>query len=116
MKVDLMAKLVSNEEYLAALVEKENEKEGNQEESNASESSDEEDEAAPGSERQAISFLRKTWKGLNLPEKKENIVGRCYGCIYGEGKKQSLYVAKALNRFLFDDDGPTDALQLECFA
>ena len=31
MKVDLMAKLVSNEEYLAALVEKENEKEGNQE-------------------------------------------------------------------------------------
>ena len=88
--------------------------EGNQEQSNASESSDEEDEDAPGSERQAISFLRKTWKGLNLPEKEENIVGRWYGCIYGEGKKQSLYVGKALNRFLFDDDGPTVALQLEC--
>ena len=37
-----------------------------------------------------------------------------YGVIYEQGKKKILFIAKLLNRFLHDKDGPVQSLRLKC--
>ena len=138
MKVDLMAKLVSHTTYIKALELRENESkklggkkaakkvEADEEESDeelqgipieesSAESSEEyDDQAIPGSVRQTIHSLNQVWKLLNPPETEDSIVGKWFACIYGSGRKQKLYVAKVRRRFLFDKDGPTESVELEC--
>ena len=55
-----------------------------------------------------------TWKALNLPNKKEDVVQKWYACIYETKKKNHLYIGKAVKRFLDDKEGPVNDLEIEC--
>ena len=136
-KVDLMAKLVTHDEYLQALKEKEEQKSKKiklvknayedeaEEQENPILSSDDDDkedddepmatddETLPSTKRQAIAYLRKLWKKLNPPTTEESIIEKWYACVY-KHKKETLFIAKAKLRFLYDKDGPTTGLQLDC--
>ena len=61
----------------------------------------------------ATAYLRKLWKKLNPPITEESIVEKWYACVYKQ-KKEMLFIVKVKMRFLYDKDGPTTGLQLDC--
>ena len=139
-----MAKLVSNKEYLDALKQKEAEKKSKKTKKTKPNKSvpmemdktdivtdeiDSEDSITDidsGEETQeftlkvlesannATKYMNSVWRSLNPPIKEEEIVGKWYACVYGEKKKQTLYIAKINMRYLFDVDGPTTDLFMSC--
>ena len=61
----------------------------------------------------ATVYLRKLWKKLNPPTTEESIVEKWYACVYKQ-KKETLFIVKVKMHFLYDKDGPTTGLQLDC--
>ena len=59
-------------------------------------------------------LLKSTWASVGLDHKEENLIGKWYGVVYRGKKKVTLYIAKVLNRFLMDVDGPVKSLLMEC--
>jgi len=77
--------------------------------------SDDDDNASPltsGDPKEiAISCLRRTWKIISPPVKEEDIIGKWFGVVYRTEKfAPALYVAKALKRFLADENGIVECL------
>ena len=70
----------------------------------------EEDELAETDEEYLISF----WKSLSPPVAEDDIIHKWYGAVYEHKKKFHLYVGKATRRFLYDEDGPVTAIELDC--
>ena len=62
----------------------------------------------------AISVVKEAWKSVSPPISEGNIIGKWYGVVYRGGKMPMLYVAKVLRRFLTDENGPVDKLEMEC--
>jgi len=59
----------------------------------------------------AISCARRTWKMISPPVKEEDIIGKWFGVVYRTEKfAPALYVAKALKRFLADENGIVECL------
>lgn len=58
------------------------------------------------------------WKGLGPPTDEKEIIGKWYAAIYEyeekEKKKNHLYIGRALNRFLYDENGVPTGLRLDC--
>ena len=61
-----------------------------------------------------IEKLRNCWKGLAPPTKEANVIGRWYAAIYTTKKTKGLYIGRLLKRFLKDEDGAVDSIQLHC--
>jgi len=52
---------------------------------------------------------------ISPPVKEEDIIGKWFGVVYRTEKfAPALYVAKALKRFLADENGIVECLQMEC--
>eukprot|EP00111_Clytia_hemisphaerica_P011311 TCONS_00033114-protein len=58
-----------------------------------------------------IQKLKNCWKGLAPPTKE---TGRWYAAIYTTKKTKRLYIGRLLKRFLKDEDGAVDSIQLHC--
>ena len=76
---------------------------------------DEKEVQVTSPQRKTIKVLKNTWESFGLNHDEESIKGKWYGVIYkgSKGKKPMLYVAKLLNRFLVDKDGPVKSLLME---
>ena len=59
-------------------------------------------------------ILKSTWASVSLDHKEEDLIGKWYGVVYRGKRKVTLYIAKILNRFLMDVDGPVKSLLMEC--
>ena len=53
--------------------------------------------------------LHKVCKCLSPPNHEVTLLGNWYGVIYEQGKEKILFIAKLLNRFLHDKDGPAQS-------
>ena len=62
----------------------------------------------------ATANLQTTWKNLNPPVKEEQILGKWYAVIYETKCSNMLFVVKPLRRFLGDENGPTESLEMKC--
>ena len=63
----------------------------------------------------AVGAMQKTEAWLNLPTKEGDLVNRWFALVYaGKRKKKTLFIAKLLNRFLEDADGPADEFLMRC--
>ena len=51
---------------------------------------------------------------MSPPKPENEIRGSWYGVIYEKGRKKILFVAKVINRFLHDENGPVDKLRMRC--
>ena len=60
------------------------------------------------------NVLLETWYTLRPPVKEETIKGKWYGVLYSTKKSQALYIAKILRRFLADENGPVDCIEMRC--
>ena len=58
--------------------------------------------------------LKITWKTLNPPVKEDQILGKWYAIIYSSKRSSMLFVGKVLRRFLDDENGPTESLEIKC--
>ena len=58
--------------------------------------------------------LKKTWESLSPPNKEEDLEGKWYGVIYESKRRSMLFVGKILRRFLHDEEGPVDSLEIRC--
>ncbi|XP_057299067.1 PH domain-containing protein DDB_G0287875-like [Hydractinia symbiolongicarpus] len=86
--------------------EEEEEEEGEREES--------EEDVVQDESTDTLLSMEKTWKFLNSPTKECDVVGKWYACIYDTKRGPSLYIGKALTRFLYDENGVAAGLQIEC--
>ena len=59
-------------------------------------------------------MLKKTWESLSPPNKEEDLVGKWYGVIYESKRCSMLFVGKILRRFLHDEEGPVDSVEIRC--
>ena len=64
-------------------------------------------------EEDTDKILKSTWISLSPPVSEDDIIGKWYGCIYGD-KKPQLYVAKVEKRFLVDEGGPVETILMRC--
>ena len=86
------------------------------EESN-SDSCDMEDEPESGSNRRRsrpIKVLIATWKSLGPPVAKESVLGKWYAVVYSTKRTGQLFVSKIMKRFLVDENGAVDCLNVLC--
>ena len=60
------------------------------------------------------NVLLETWNTLRPPVKEETIKGKWYGVLYSTKKSQAPYIAKTLRRFLADENGPVDCIEMRC--
>ena len=58
--------------------------------------------------------LFEFWKSVSLPVPENDIKGKWFCAIYENGCRKSLYIGRAMKRFLEDGDGPVTALELDC--
>ena len=61
-----------------------------------------------------VKVMKDTWKQINPPEKEFDIVGKWYAVIFTRKGKFTLYVGKAMKRFLCDVNGPATSLEIDC--
>ena len=54
------------------------------------------------------------WKSISPPNPESDVIQKWHGVIYQEGKKSKLYVGKALNRFLEDENGKVSEILIDC--
>lgn len=59
--------------------------------------------------------LVQIWKDLSPPNTQSEAVQRWYGAIYVNKGKPALCIGKALKRFLTDENGCVESLQLDCW-
>ena len=58
--------------------------------------------------------LFEFWKSVSLPVPENDVKGKWFCAIYENGCRKSLYIGRAMKRFLEDGDGPVTALELDC--
>ena len=59
-------------------------------------------------------FLLNLWKSLSPPTEESDIKSKWYTFIFKQYKKKYLYVGKAIQRFLVDENGKIEYLQIDC--
>ena len=82
----------------------------------SSSSSSEADQSAEELEDQSNlrSQLFDFWESVSPPVDESTIKGKWFAAIYKDGVKSSLYIGRALQRFLKDKDGDVSHLELDC--
>ena len=58
--------------------------------------------------------LRATWKTLSPPVTEESVMGKWYAVVYNTKRACRLFVGKVIKRFLVDENGPVDSLEVRC--
>ena len=58
--------------------------------------------------------LQETWKSLSPPNKEEDLIGKWYGVIFETKRSSMLFIGKIVRRFLLDEEGPVDSLEIRC--
>ena len=58
--------------------------------------------------------LRATWESLSPPVTEESVLGKWYAVIYETKRASRLFVGKIMKRFLVDENGPVESLQIRC--
>ena len=59
-----------------------------------------------------IRVLIATWKSLNPPVAKESVLGKWYAVVYSMKGTGQLFVSKIMKRFLVDENGVVDCLNV----
>ena len=59
-------------------------------------------------------FLLNLWKSLSPPTEESDIKSKWYAFIFEQYKKKYLYVEKAIQHFLVDENGKIEYLQIDC--
>ena len=71
----------------------------------------------PGTERQAYMYLRKVWNEMNLQVAEDAIKSKFFAAVYypdqSKKRKLKLFVGNLLKRFLKDENGPTESMELD---
>ena len=62
--------------------------------------------------KEALDKLKKTWEYLSLPNKECDLVGKWFAIIYDNGRRNQLFIAKVIKRFLKDEGGLVDNILL----
>ena len=60
------------------------------------------------------NILRSTWVTLSPPVSEEDVFGKWYAAIYATKRARRLYVGKILKRFLLEENGDVDCLEVRC--
>ena len=55
-----------------------------------------------------------TWLGLSTPVEKSSIMGKWYARIYEMKKYSKLFVGRQLTRFLDEENGKDEAIEMRC--
>ena len=79
---------------------------------NITESEEEENEDREAA--RAIQSLQATWNFLKPPTAEDEIEGKWFGVMYGTKRSLLLLVGKVLKRFLEDENGPVESLEIRC--
>ena len=58
-------------------------------------------------------YLNHIWKGLSPPVLEEDIMGSWYGAIFQNKQRNQLYIGKLTRRFLSDENGTVESVELE---
>ena len=61
-----------------------------------------------------IKVLIATWKSLSPPVAKESVLGKWYAVVYSTKRTGQLFVSKIIKRFLVDENGAVDCLNVLC--
>ena len=65
-------------------------------------------------------YLRKVWNEINLPVAEGAIKSKFFTAVYypdqSKKRKPKLFVGRVLKRFLRDENGPTESLELDCLS
>ena len=64
-------------------------------------------------DNEPVVAMQNCWKGLS-PLTAEDVVNKWYGCIYLSKKGPNLFIGKATQRFLNDEDGLIMGLKIDC--
>ena len=65
-------------------------------------------------EEAAIEAMKRTWEYLSPPSKKDVIIGKWFAVSYTGKRREILYIAKLVQRFLEDKDGRVQSLTMRC--
>ena len=72
-----------------------------------------EDQSEQASE-ESRKILQNTWDSLNPPNNEEDLVGKWYGVAFKTKRCHMLFIGKILKRFLKDEEGPVETLEIRC--
>ena len=61
-----------------------------------------------------IRVLIASWKSLSPPVAKESVLGKWYAVVYSTKGTGQLFVSKIMKRFLVDENGVADCLNVLC--
>lgn len=123
-KVDYKTKVITSQQYLEAIdsrkkldfqnleTPKENAKDSEEENEEIVEEI-EEDEDKEDDDEEVEQRLVKLWKWLGSPTKEEEVVGKWFAFVYQGKKSVHLYIGKATERFLCDQDGPIHSVTID---
>ena len=75
---------------------------------------DSSDEEVVNNELDNRGQLMQFWKSVSPPVNESSIKGKWFAAIYNDSNKKSLYIGRAIRRFLIDDDGEVTHLELDC--
>uniref|UniRef100_A0A7M5XKL4 Uncharacterized protein n=1 Tax=Clytia hemisphaerica TaxID=252671 RepID=A0A7M5XKL4_9CNID len=75
---------------------------------------DEEDKENNDPEEQAIVDMQKVWNTIKPPVKEADIIGKWYAVCFQTKRKTSLFVGKICKRFLTEEDGDVDKVEIRC--
>ena len=59
-------------------------------------------------------MLIATWKSLSPPVAKESVLEKWYAVVYSMKRTGQLFVSKIMKRFLVDENGAVDYLNILC--
>ena len=59
-------------------------------------------------------ILQRTWDSLSPPNKEEGLIGKWYGVAFETKRSSMLLIGKILRRFLKDEEGPVESLEIRC--
>ena len=58
--------------------------------------------------------MEYTWEFLNPPTNESEVIGKWFACIYNTKRGPNLFVGKALNHFLYNENDHAAGLELSC--
>jgi hypothetical protein len=65
-------------------------------------------------QEQMEAKLMEVWHSISPPVPEVELINNWYGVIYKGKRRKMLYVAKFIRRFLDDDGGPIDSIEMRC--
>jgi len=69
----------------------------------------------PKDDEDAYKYLQSVWEELYPPVLEDSLIGKFFGVIYYTKKdKPILFIGKVLQRFLFEEDGEVEGVEMEC--